>query len=554
MALTPTAIVTKAVLELGGPSIEPGDIEWTSQVPAGRNIVQWLVEQCIALESDDEDGLATTQLPDIDLGAALRAIALEDEEIHLLKHAESILADDNDQDLNTIHAPLAYAPPSRLRKHATHLDAETRLLEAESATLKSRLRQTKQASQRVSQTISSLEAAIKREDAAIAHMQERLAELSILADTMLSSGTDTALSLLDTLAAPPQTEQSKPPDDTPDGTSHASLISPTQSLTHLANFRSALTEQHTSRLAQLTPKVPEGLLDDAADLSSSFEALMKDGGRLKEAAYAIELRQMHEALGRAGSITDLSLEDGGDADQEDLDVKAGLEKAWALDQAAILDMECVVLDSTVKAHDEALLPALTALHTKLSGHEKAVRAAEAWVGTFVIEVEGVGGAGGDADAVHMEKAALGADDDVEFERELKDLLLQHHRRHHTDEDAPLVLLDRSDILDELRRIRMLEDDGAKSDVLSEVTQLREKLGSLSATHQPLLSLLYGTRDVQTNVSPPFGRSEAIKQLEQRAQEAVARLEAGVGRGEELQKTLDGKRTQRKFGEFIHQHS
>ncbi|KAF8058721.1 hypothetical protein FPV67DRAFT_1785777 [Lyophyllum atratum] len=532
MALTPTAIITKAVLELGGPSIEPGDIEWTSQVPAGRNLVQWLVEQCIALQSDDEDGLATTQLPDIDLGAALRAIALEDEEIHLLKHAESILADDNDQDLDTIHAPLAYAPPSHLRKHATHLDAETRLLEAESAILKSRLRQTKQASQRVSQTIWSLEAVIKREDAAIAHMQERLAELSILADTMLSSGTDTAVSLLDTLAVSSHTEQSKPPENTTDGTSRASLISPTQSLSHLANFRSALTEQHTSRLAQLTPKVPEGLLDDAADLSRSFEALMKDGGRLKEAAYALELRQMHEALGR---------------------VKTSIEKAWALDQAAILDAECVVLDSTVKAHDEALLPALTALHTQLSGHEKAVRAAEAWVGTFVIEVEGVGGTGGDADAVHTEKAALGANDDVECERELKDLLLPHHRRHHADDDAPLVLLDRSDILDELRRIRMLEDDGANSDVLSEVTQLREKLGSLSAAHQPLLSLLYGTRDVQTNVSPPFGRSEAIEQLEQRAQEAVARLEAGVGRGEELQKTLDGKRTQRKLGEFIHQH-
>ncbi|GLB37860.1 hypothetical protein LshimejAT787_0409110 [Lyophyllum shimeji] len=557
MPLPPTTIIAKAVPELGGPVFEPADIEWASHIPTGHELVQWLVDQCVASESGPESGFVGSEGFEVDLGAALRAIALEDEELQILKYAESTRVDD-DGDMHGIHAPLTYAPPSHLRKHATFLDTETRLLDTETAALKSRLRQTKHASQRAAQTISSLEAAIEREDAVIAHVQERLAELSVLADSTISSGSNSALVLIDTLAPPqPQSQEIMNSARSMDPAPRFSLACPTQTLTRLASLRAALRERHASRTAQLTLQSPKQLLDDAADLSCSLEALVHNpvgngAKRLREAAFALQLRRIYEALGNAGTIPAVNPDEDVDVNAEDVNVKASLDKAWALDQFRMIDAEFMLLDFTIQVHNDTLLPGLRALHAQLSARERAVRAAEAWVGAFGIEVEGIGEARRTADTAgngNVDQAAVDTEPQQEFEQQLKDLLLQYHKEHAAPDAAPLVLLNNADVLDELRRIRKAADEG-DGDGWKDVARLRESLGSLNATHHPLLDVLYSTRTVQTNASPPFGLPAGTEELEQRTQEAVLRLETGVGRGDELEKILDGKRTQRKLGDFI----
>ncbi|KAF5375516.1 hypothetical protein D9615_009162 [Tricholomella constricta] len=548
MSPSTLALIARAVPELGGPTIEISDIEWASHIPASQTLLQWLVDQCVAPELDTHDE-PTDRFLEQELGAALRAVALERDEMKILDYADASIAGDHVPD--TIHAPQAYAPPSHLRKYATHLDAEARLLDSESAMLRSRLRQTKQASQRTAKTISSLQAAIEREDLAIARIQERLAELSVLADTTLSSGAQSAVALIDKLAPPLETEQ--PPDQSTSQNPHPSLVSPTLSLTRLANLRATLTEQHISRVSQLAPSAPKELLDDAASLSRKLDDLLCPGGRetregkMREAAYTIELRRIYEAL--SSDETCLALEENADEGGEELSVQKLLEHAWALDQAAALDAERAVLDTTLKAHKETLLPELQTLHASLSERERAMRAAEAWVGTFVMEVEGVGITEFDTAGGVAAEPEPGRVDGMELEQ-LKSLLLEHHRKHRGVDDEPLVLLDKSDILAELQRIRKAMEEEGTGDGWREVVLLREKLGSLDASQHPLLDVLYGTSAVQTNASPPFGRSESVEQVERRAREAVRKLEAGVGQGEELEKILDGKRTQRKLGEFV----
>ncbi|KAG5644527.1 hypothetical protein DXG03_008269 [Asterophora parasitica] len=502
MSSSSLALIVKSIAELGGPIIEASDIEWAIEIPAGQSLIKWLADLHVAPESDD----VSTRTLEQDLGAALRAIALESDEIK-------------------IHA-----------------------------------------SQRIAKTIASLEAAIEREDSAIARFQERLSELSVLADIALSSGTQSAISLLDTLAHPTEDTPLQNPEDQ---STHPSLASPTRSLTRLADLRAALTEQHTTRVSQLAPSAPKDLLDDAASLSRRFNALLRPGSdeKLKEAAYAVELRRIYESLGQDGASLDLILKedadphidtdkvggDEGDSDHLNVNVKELLEQAWMLDQAAALEAECAAHDAAIQAHKDTLLPELEALHTSLSERERAIRAAEAWVGAFGIQVEGISSDVADPDLGRSPAQTTDTDEsnDAELEQEVKRLLSEHHHKHSGGDDAPLLLLERADMVAELCRIREALKENEKGDGWRDVVLLRENLGSLDASHHSLLDVMYGRNEVQTNATPPFGRSQDVKRLEQRAREAVTLLEAGVGKGEELEKILDGKRTQRKLGEFVH---
>ncbi|KAG5650526.1 hypothetical protein H0H81_011931 [Sphagnurus paluster] len=557
---TSDSLVVSAIAELGGPKIDASEIEWASQIPSGQKLLQWLADQC-ASPSDS-----------FDLGAALHAIALEEEELKLLRDAGGVTATEAD----TIHAPAAYAPPSYLGYYATQLETDKRFLDTELNLLKSRLKQTKKASRRTEETIKSLQAAIEHEDATIAQMHEKLAELSILADTTLSSGADTALALLDTLAPP---QASKSPSDQE---IHPALASSMESLARLAELRNSLAEQYTAATAHLPLVPPPELNDEATRLSHKLDALTNAGGgkggdgALMEAAYAQELRRIYEALGQEGDVdlevvlSDLT-EDYGD-DNADPSVREVLEQAWARDQAAALDSELSALKSltyrgvlmqSITSYSDILIPDMKALRDILSKREAAVGTAEAWVGAFGIEVEAMGS--GTTDAAHdPEDAERGGllndsdlikdDEDVKLEQEIKRMLLEHHAKRQGAGDEPLVLLEREDILAELRRIRSVLQEEEDGKGWKDVAKLREKLGSLNETHHPLLDLAYGSREVQTNASLPFGRQAPVEQLEQRARDAAAMLEAGVIQGElqKLEKTLDEKKSQHKLDNIVRQ--
>lgn len=113
--MTLSQAVAEIVSVLGDPPIEAADIEWVEHLPAGKQLLQWLADQC-----PDE----------VDSATALRDIALEHEEVQLCVVPfliRSILLTNNTASLqnakgspppiiDAINSPPAtYLSPSRLQ-------------------------------------------------------------------------------------------------------------------------------------------------------------------------------------------------------------------------------------------------------------------------------------------------------------------------------------------------------------------------------------------------------------------------------------------------------
>ncbi|KNZ75776.1 hypothetical protein J132_01621 [Termitomyces sp. J132] len=536
---SPLTILTRAAVELGGPCIDVQDIEWALSVPAGSKLIHWLLEQCV-VPNDVENSESPKEI-----GAALRSIALEHDESQVyatdfLKHsareADICVGD------HSIHAPSMYDPPSHLRKHAGFIDKDAHLLEVQNTVLKSRIKLIKRATQTAQSTISSLQATIQQQDAAIRRAQEQLTELSILADSTLASGADIALTLLDTLSLSEESTHK----DKESPIVHLPLHKLTHSLTNLANFRTSLVENYQSDLAYLPSQPQKELLEESGDLLQALDALSRDE-RLEESAYALELRRLYEAIDGEENIYDFLLKQDIDDAEQPLSIQSLIEKAWTSDHAARLDAEYAILTSAINAHETTLLPALTNLHAELSVREQSVCSAEALIGTFGIEVEGISDLEGTTTHDTPQNDISDPFDDDSLAQRLKGLLSQDP----FSRKSGTAIMEKPDILTELRRLRESTDATiGVNDAWGEVRQVKEKLSFLDVTHHRLLSTLYGADGVQTNTSVPFARAMTIGNLEQRAQEAVTGLEVGVHQGEEFYDLLASKRTQRKLGEFI----
>ncbi|EPQ55286.1 hypothetical protein GLOTRDRAFT_121484 [Gloeophyllum trabeum ATCC 11539] len=95
---------------LGGPAVTPSDIEWVVDLPAGKQLVDWIVAQVEGAPESDE---AISQLSNEQgLKACLSDIALETEELETLRKAQqlNLAVQDSDQWLLS-----KYLSPSRLR-------------------------------------------------------------------------------------------------------------------------------------------------------------------------------------------------------------------------------------------------------------------------------------------------------------------------------------------------------------------------------------------------------------------------------------------------------
>lgn len=58
---------------LGGPRFSPGDFEWATSLPAGKNLIDWLASQAATEASEGHAGINST--------VALHSIALHEAEI-----------------------------------------------------------------------------------------------------------------------------------------------------------------------------------------------------------------------------------------------------------------------------------------------------------------------------------------------------------------------------------------------------------------------------------------------------------------------------------------
>jgi hypothetical protein len=66
-------LLSLMILNLGGPDIQPSDMEWATDLPAGKALLEWFADQVDIEVGGEGRG--------VDLQACLEMIALEDEEV-----------------------------------------------------------------------------------------------------------------------------------------------------------------------------------------------------------------------------------------------------------------------------------------------------------------------------------------------------------------------------------------------------------------------------------------------------------------------------------------
>ncbi|KAG6834349.1 hypothetical protein H0H93_010286, partial [Arthromyces matolae] len=200
----------------------------------------------------------------------------------------------------------------------------------------------------------------------------------------------------------------------------------------------------------------------------------------------------------------------------------------------------------ISNYETVLLPALNALYSQLSARQEAVRSAEALIGALGVEIEGISDLLGD-DALHASQDAdIASTNDASFEQQIRALL---------EEDSPGddgktkdKYMEKGVALAELRRLQKFSDDIETTEMSSDLHNIKEKLGSDSS--QPLLAALYDSSSIGTNTTLPFQRSSTGRDITQKAQKAVTRLEDSVRKAEELETFMLDKRSQRKLREFV----
>ena len=73
--------LVSTISHLGGPTIHPVDIEWATDLPAGKKLVEWLADQ-LMLE-DLGDGEISVAEKTLHYQAVLQDIALQEEEAQM---------------------------------------------------------------------------------------------------------------------------------------------------------------------------------------------------------------------------------------------------------------------------------------------------------------------------------------------------------------------------------------------------------------------------------------------------------------------------------------
>ncbi|ESK97224.1 hypothetical protein Moror_17880 [Moniliophthora roreri MCA 2997] len=530
-ALKQVSALTSIVASLGGPNISPKDIEWVMQVERGRNIVEWLASQ--VKEVADLDGEDSEEK----LRAALSQIALEKEEVDMLKRVDKVAP------VNGAEVSAQYLTPSKQRERVTLLDNLSYTMENEVDALKNRIQQTKLASQRLSRSVKKLKTELQQVKDDNVKLQERLSDLSIENETAVSNAASRALEALDTPASLPKDEKE-------------SLFQ------QLVNLRAQFSNDYKRATA---------VIDGARSCMPSAQTVEAEANRLHTALYepdpatgrtlysdaedallAQEMlalsRIIDESDGDKDTIYDIlqTLDNGDPGSTSQVDIKSELETAWYDDQMALLEAREAALKKAIFAFDEILVQPLQELKEALSGEEDLLKATLNQATALRSEMDEICARLSDAQAYEHDTSAKYSGEDSTWERQLIDLLKQHENLRPKDA-PPLVLLDSNDLLSELRSMveRANALDKQEEDWIS---SLACKLNTLQSSHHAALLATYAHSPL--NTSQPYAASAAVEDLRAKTKTKGDEMIKLVQRLQSEVKLLESDRTQRKLKSFV----
>ncbi|KAF8870477.1 hypothetical protein BD779DRAFT_1580168 [Infundibulicybe gibba] len=532
----PSQSLSDILAALGGPNIPSTEFEWALEVPAGKALLEWIAAQTSDVESG-EDGLG--------LEAALARIALEGEEVDILTHAKGIGQWSLGPDV-----PSA-APPSRLRKRAEFMDRERALLESETELLKARLSQTKVASQKMKNTIKSLQSLISEADEGIERSQERIAELALESDVSIGTSLSAAIQLLHSFgASSPPTSGNDAPTDRMD------LTHPMRaSLSRIAALRPSIatTSQACLDEARLLWQQldPASVGAQASELVELLRQWTPDRVRLaEECAYADELWGICSKLDDPGPfkrvLDGMSVrQEEGCSSVHDVDVRGEVERAWARDQADALEYRSGVLKQILSEFEDNIINPLNQLYTAVSATDEGVRGAEALVGALIEELEEA------VDEVRSGKqsgdTSPGKRKDEELERELTETMKRLKDLRPSD-SRPLVLLQRNDLVEEMTDLRVRAEALNLKEATWAWDHVQADLRALRGTTDPILTAAYMHSPM--NTSPPLSMGREVEELARSAERQGESLGGVVARLQKDTEHLGGDQSRRRMTAFI----
>lgn len=533
MEQSSTEKLVSMVRLLDGPSVKAEEIEWAVDLEAGKTLIDWLAAQTPLHLDVEESSLELAQK------IVLTGIALEREEVEALANVKTNPGSDG----NAICMPKNYSIPSEAREHAKLMDLESTYIEDATELLRARLKQTKIANRKMTQTIKDLKHEIGRTSDGISASQERLAEMSIKADSTFSASIRCASEVLDVLESkgnvPTNTE-----------------------LNAYANYRSAVltrTQQQVQDVVTAAAGLPsEAELEQVANRAAKK---LYDRDIIKAAEEVFFCQQMEEVCreleqtDRRAGVANLLLrvksaqERQVDEDTAAMNISEELEIAWRLDQMSLLNEKSQVLQNAVKDFEDNIIPSLQSLYDSVKTSVSYMAEAEGLIAALGEEVEEI------VESSRLAKDSrnnFGLSEETKTEAQtlqagLVDLLkkLQDLRPASSE---PLVLLDHEDVLRELKAVkeqeRSLESEeelGAAA-LIQGLEYLRGSLGLLLSDtylHAPL------------NTSPPYALPLELRNLERETQKKSEELRQSVAILQKNVGSLDSERSKKKLRSLAH---
>ncbi|KAH9855924.1 hypothetical protein C2E23DRAFT_874526 [Lenzites betulinus] len=517
----------RTISHLGGPNVSEEDLEWAADIPSGRELLEWLATQAAEtreLNIPDLSNDGPQVLSDHDLyQTVISPIALyQEEQVVLNRLYAGRATSTRDQAAEKRLLLTDYALPSTLRSRADTLEIEAQALELRSSRVKRRTILAQSAVKDMKQTVSTVRKKNDTLESTLKQQEERLADLSIAADSVVGRCNQQAVALLDSAT---QGDKSR--------TVLKSNIASLDRARHaIASAIGHLYETLDVSYSAL-PSASE-LEDDAASIQerpSRVDASSSGASALAEAAYVEELERLTRRLDQLSPRGSAQFEEqirtyatssestkGVPMGKITPDIRNELERAGRTDRRLLLQRQESGLDTAIREMQENLLPKLQQTYDVLRARSATTAESEAIVSALIEELEDIN------DTVESTKRATNVEDhgddedpDTILELAVTDLLKNLLRSDGTD--RPTVLLNRSDIDATLASL----EERSTSTRQAEVEwgfNLRNRIAELyvqrafslsflayllflfrSGSHAALLAAAYENAPV--NTSPPF---------------------------------------------------
>ncbi|KAH9935230.1 uncharacterized protein BXZ73DRAFT_45620 [Epithele typhae] len=542
--------VVDILSHLGGPECTHEDLQWSIDIPAGQQFLQWIATQVPEVDSPFNLGAGKT------LHAALRPIALSQEELDLMSatRAKTKAADEDPVPDTTrvgglLRTAGRYETPLQIRHRLETAEVQAEVTERQIARLKTRLKASKIAALDSKQAIHSLKKDIQSADRSIDKQQRQVAKLSDEVQNTISICTymgDRITSLSEESQESGFLQKSK-----------ATIASLKSARSSAATSTRRLYENLDAAYSSL-PHAGE-LQQDAARVQSILADVSNQPEALLQAAYINHLEVATKRLSSSASLQALlsecdAFEDAIDAKDGDVkadlvvDVKKELENAGRLDRLALLNFQERGLDEAciTRSCSSRVQPALETVHTCLRSRSTLAMEAEAIVSALIEELEDINDAAESVRGIR-ETPTQGHSRDTDGILESEFILLLKRligSRPGVVERAT-VLLNREDVDREINTLTQ-EISHARSQEDKWVSDLRGRLHNLSSSTDPLVSTVYSNAPV--NTSPPFAQPAPLEAL---CTQTRARAEELAAAAAKLQQVTElSSRDKRKLGVFV----